>query len=405
MKSESQPGVSVFSEEHIQAEFRHFLEMSKLDKLAPLAVWSVQGSNAAINYSTHGIFRYFGKFPAPIAGHLIEKYSKYDQLVFDPACGSGTTGVEALLRGRKARVADINPLATLLARVKTQHIPNQKLLNAIEHVLVQTSRSKRLHTNIETLEEINLNHWFLPETINGLTRLSWAISTLEDELVREFMQVTFASIIRRVSRATTQQGRMFLDIATAIEDVKPIFEKAAIRNALRVAALPESGQVAVETRNILEETSTPVSDASLIIFHPPYFNAYKYSSINSLEMAWLGISRKQLRRGEIREFFKVGKPENASSYIEDMVRSLQVIRSQVKRGCTLGLMIGDTRIHGEYIPVTSEILKRVSDVFEPVEVALRVPRYTEASWAASQRRQGVDLGITMYDFVISLRAC
>ena len=59
--------------------------------------------------------------------------------------------------------------------------------------------------------------------------------------------------------------------------------------------------------------------ASLVILHPPYFNSYKYSSINSLESGWLGIDRSSFRSGEIKEFFKVGKPEKYADYVEDIL--------------------------------------------------------------------------------------
>ena len=53
-----------------------------------------------------------------------------------------------------------------------------------------------------------------------------------------------------------------------------------------------------------------------MILHPPYFNSYKYSSVNSLEMGWLGFDRLEYNKKEIREFFKVGKPENVDKYVD-----------------------------------------------------------------------------------------
>ena len=43
-------------------------------------------------------------------------------------------------------------------------------------------------------------------------------------------------------------------------------------------------------------------------------------------------------------------------------------------------------------------------VTEKIEkVALRIPKYTEASWAASQRRNGEEVGVSLCDFVYILR--
>jgi hypothetical protein len=68
------------------------------------------------------------------------------------------------------------------------------------------------------------------------------------------------------------------------------------------------------------------------------------------------------------------------------------------------MMIGDTRLKGEYVRVTAPIIAKVSPIFRLEKVVLRVPRYTEASWASSQRRKSSDLGITMFDFIVILKA-
>src|SRR5207249_4847315 len=147
--------------------------------------------------------------------------------------------------------------------------------------------------------------------------------------------------VRRVSRATTQQGRQFLDVATALEDAWPIFERNAQRGALAVATLPERPPfVEVNERNVCVE-ATASEPAVLSIIHPPYFNAYRYSSINSFEMAWLGFPPAEVRRNEIREAFKSATREKVSAYLEDIGRSLVHVADTTARGGTVALMIGD----------------------------------------------------------------
>ena len=75
--------------------------------------------------------------------------------------------------------------------------------------------------------------------------------------------------------------------------------------------------------------------APLVICHPPYFNVYKYSGIFSLEMAWLGYEIQAIRRLEIREFFKVGKPEKVAHYVHDLSRALRNI-ARHRAGRSLG---------------------------------------------------------------------
>ena len=48
------------------------LKMAQLDSLAPIEAWTAIGTNMQLSYATHGAFRYFGKFPPPVATHLID---------------------------------------------------------------------------------------------------------------------------------------------------------------------------------------------------------------------------------------------------------------------------------------------------------------------------------------------
>lgn len=399
--TDSNIGVNSVRQESMDQEHLDFLEKSNLLCFGDVESWTVLGTNNQINYSTHGVYRYFGKFPAPIAAKLIDDYTKPGDLVIDPACGSGTTGVEALLSGREALLFDVNPLSVLIAKVKSTPIAFDELVNSISRLKKRFERSSV--KNFET-SEIDLRHWFLPETISQLSRLKSAISLERDRKVRDFLLMVFASIIRRVSLATTQQGRMFLDVKTGIEEIWPFFEKSGLGAAQRISELPHETGVIVRQRSLFDEDLTSLPKAPLVIYHPPYFNAYKYTSINSLEMAWLDFPRKETRQNEIREFFKVGKAENAKHYVDDMVRTLENIRMLTAENGVVAMMIGDALMQGQHINVTSQILSQIDRIYKVEKVIARIPKYTEATWASSQRRGTGNLGVTMFDFVVVLRA-
>jgi hypothetical protein len=263
---------------------------------------------------------------------------------------------------------------------------------------------KSIQTERFNTTEIDINHWFLPETIIQLSKLKASIMMERRPELREFLLMCFASIVRKVSRATTQQGRLFLDVDTAQTDVMPAFLKSANKAAERIHDLPSSSTVSVERRSLLAGDAKVAQKSKLVIYHPPYFNAYKYTSINSLEMAWLGFQRKETRIEEIREFFKIGKPENAEIYVQDMVESLVNISKTVRKNGVVAMMIGDALLKGSHIDVTAQILDRVGSFYSVEKVVLRIPKYTEATWATSQRRSSANLGITMYDFVVILRS-
>lgn len=398
--------LEVRSGKQILDQEREALARANLDQTAKLQVWSACGTNNQLAYATHGMFRYFGKFPPPVATHLIRSYTREGDMVLDLMSGSGTTGVEALLENRRCCLNDVSPLSNLLARVKTARLDETVLKEELWRMEEAYRPLSQEEYDFLPVGLRNYEHWFLPETVDSLRGIRYLTEQIGEERVREFFSVCFAAVVRRVSRATTQQGRLFLDVETAEKEAFPFFKKKALAAIGAVSKLPErewgTEVLSCDLRNPLPERLAKTAD--LMILHPPYFNSYKYSSINSLEMSWLGFPYREVSSSEVREFFKVGKEENAERYAADMVEVLHNCHRGLKPGSRLALMIGDTVIHGNYIPVTRLILDQLNpDLYEIELVVLRVPRYTEASWAASQRRQKGQVGITLNDFIIILR--
>src|SRR5699024_2266902 len=384
------------------------LEKSELnDFTSNLEAWTAIGTNKEMSYATHGVYRYFGKFPPPIATHLIKEHTREGELINDPMSGSATTGVEALLLNRKCILNDISPLSELLAEVKTTYIERAILEEALIRVEKNYRPLSEEDYEISSLNTINIEHWFLPETVKSLRGLRFVIEEEKNCLVKKFLLLAFSSTVRRVSRATMQQGRLFLDVETARKDAMPTFIKRANIALDAVSNLPKQNSSTINffQHNLKEPMLEKYNNSfGLVILHPPYFNSYKYSRINSLELAWLGYKPAEIRKSEVREFFKRGIPEKVDFYVEDMVNVIKNIKSSLRPNGVIALMIGDTIIKGQYIPVTKMILEKVKEEgFDIEKIALRVPKYTEATWAASQRRKKDNIGITLYDYIITLR--
>lgn len=398
-------GFEVRSIVDLSADELEMLKIAGLDDLAPIEAWTALGTNTQINYSTHGIFRYYGKFPSPVASYLILKYSNENSIIMDPMSGSGTTALECLLLGRKCISFDVNPLSLLLAKVKITYIDKEVLTYELDKLSNNYSPCTINEFNYCPVGLKNVDHWFLETTQNSIRGLLREINKISDSQVRDFFMIVLMSTIRYVSKATSQQGRLFLDVLSAKEDALETFLKKAQKAIISVSSLPKSNDnIKIDYHDINKPLKAINND--LIILHPPYFNSYKYSSVNSLELSWLGVDHASIRKQEIREFFKVGKAEKVSFYIEDMVHSLLNTSMTLSENGVLALMIGDTIIKGEYIKVTrqliDEFLKRNQNI-KIEKIALRVPKYTEASWAASQRRKSDSIGANLYDFIIIFR--
>ena len=381
------------------------IEKSGLDQLAPVETWTALGTNQQLAYATHGIFRYFGKFPPPIATYMISQYTKEKDLVIDPMCGSGTTALEAGILKRRCAVNDVNPLSVLISKVKTTKIDKSLLEEKLEYLKANYRPMSLEEYAFVPVALKDPDHWFLKETSDSLRGIKYLIEQETNTNLKNFLKVIFAATIRRVSRATTQQGRLFLDVATALEDAFPTFEKRYEIGMKGLAELPEISDIEYYNVDLKDLSAIDYEGkAKLVILHPPYFNSYKYSSVNSLEMGWLGYDRNQCNKKEVKEFFKVGKPENYERYVKDMSLALHNALNMLVPGGVLGLMIGDTIMKGEYIQVTRSLMDKLdSDKYEISKVVMRVPKYTEATWVASQRRDSNNIGITLSDYIVLIR--
>lgn len=398
-------GIEIRTQDELFENEKRLVEKAQLDDLAPIETWTALGTNMQLAYATHGIFRYFGKFPPPIATYLMDKYTKKGDLVIDPMSGSGTTAVESALLDRRCIVNDLNPLSYLLAQVKTQRIEKGILEKKLEFIKENYKPLTIEEYDFKPVALRDPDHWFLPETSDSLRGIKYLVEQEVDVKLKSFLNVIFAATVRRVSKATTQQGRLFLDVETALEDALPTFIKRYEIGINGLDAIPAETDIRYFNEDLKDiPVLTDGEKAKLVILHPPYFNSYKYSSVNSLETGWLGINRNDYSKQEVKEFFKVGKPENAEKYVEDMSIALTNALEMLEKNGILAMMIGDTIMKGKYIPVTRMLLDKTDLSDYKVEtVAIRVPKYTEATWVASQRRDSNNIGITLYDYIIVIR--
>ncbi len=74
-----------------------------------------EGLRAGKNSQAYRAHSYHTKAPPEAIGRLIHHHTSEGQLVVDPFCGSGMTGVAALMAGRNAVLSDLSPAAVHIA--------------------------------------------------------------------------------------------------------------------------------------------------------------------------------------------------------------------------------------------------------------------------------------------------
>ncbi len=103
-------------------------------------------------YATHGLHSYAAKCPPQLVRYGIEAFSQLGDIIFDPMVGSGTTLVESKIQGRNAIGFDLDPLACLIARVKSRVLDDQPIANALSGI------SKKVTEDLEIIQGNQKNH-------------------------------------------------------------------------------------------------------------------------------------------------------------------------------------------------------------------------------------------------------
>ena len=106
--------------------------------------WTFNG--APTREYTHCYHDYPARMIPQIAAKLLSLFADKAALLFDPYCGTGTSLVEALVKGINAVGTDLNPLARLIAKAKTS-TPNPREIDK------QLKEFQRFLTNIKLLPQ------------------------------------------------------------------------------------------------------------------------------------------------------------------------------------------------------------------------------------------------------------
>lgn len=284
--------------------------------------------------SMHSIHAYPAKFPAFIASKAFE-YARTEgvnvESVADIFCGCGTVALEAKLHGVKFWGCDINPVATLIAKTKSESYNCNVLMMLFTQI--KDAFDRGTGDDFDYAKAIDrLKYWHTEKSYVDLCKLKKAIVELhyDENKYRDAFLCLFSSILKATSRWLTKSIKPQVDPNKKEIDVWQAFEKQTLRFVNAVSQINEydldqERDISIVTANYLEVDDLPKVD--MIISSPPYVTSYEYADLHQLSSLWLDVvtDYRDLRKGSI------GSAYNSQGYDFDLEELNEVGQRIIKQ--------------------------------------------------------------------------
>ncbi len=278
--------------------------------------FSVNRSEVVAN--NHDLHKFPAKFIPQIPQWGIAFRRTDDEVVVDPFCGSGTTVLEAALRGDHAMGFDISPLAVLISRAKIARLDDSHRPEVVAERIVREAKKRRRRaerTVSAALGDSTWTYWFRPREMAALIAMGESIAEIcnTNADLRNFLLTCVSAIAKSASYLSEDQIKVRYDhgkdlkdpfeaFVTAVQRTMPIQQELTKRLAER-GATASVGQASAD-RLPLEDSS-----ATRIVTSPPYINAVDYTMTQRYNLFILGLVHPDRFKAHCREY--IGMTERA----------------------------------------------------------------------------------------------
>ncbi len=170
----------------------------------------------------YGVHPYFTRRPANVVRAYLERYSEEGDTVLDPFGGTGVTGIEAFLLGRRAIQNDLNPFANFIARnIADTTLPSTAPLREafgrverlcrgpLDEIEKGDDTAARFLRRLPLPENIRLPRssdaefyldMFTPRQLAGLALIKQAIDAEEAAAVRDLLLLAWSASVAKLNK-------------------------------------------------------------------------------------------------------------------------------------------------------------------------------------------------------------
>jgi len=365
--------------------------------------WNFSEDN---EYLMHSLHAYPAKFPAFIASKAFD-YAQEEgvnvKTVSDIFCGCGTVALEAKLHGKDFWGCDINPVATLIAKTKSdsyqikaleQHYAN------IQHAFNEMVLPPEIYKQANE----RLQYWFTENNYIALYKMKSAINQcVPNSKYKTAFQCILSSILKASSKWLTKSIKPQVDPNKKEADVQKVFSlqyKKFVRAVKQMDNISQTNKIIIKNKNFLTIRNLPRVD--LVITSPPYVTSYEYADLHQLSSVWLDFAKdyRDLRQGSIgsvynsenfpleidalnsvgqdivRQLLANGKPtskvRSVARYYLDMQHVTEQCGKMLNNGGMTFFVVGDTEYKGVKIMNSEHLIQSLGDAgFSDIKIAKR----------------------------------
>lgn len=392
---------------------------------------------------THCFHSYPAMMIPQVAGRILEIYGNETKMIFDPYCGTGTSLVEANLRGINAIGTDINPLARLMAKTKTTVIPIDILDASIKDYTDSTMELRFDNNMSDRIPNVsNMDFWFGRKAQLQLASIKGFIDNIGDECVSNFFKVAFSETVRACSlakrgefklvRMPPEQRESFDPDAYIIMRGKLLRNRAGLIEFMADLKVGASSKVhSFNTIDGIPADILPPSSVQMVLTSPPYGDSrttVAYGQFSRLSNEWLGIENanqidKECMGGRLLpetimfdfepldsalrriENKNEKRAREVSSFYHDYKLSIDSVAGVVEAGGHVAYVVGNRRVAGLELPtdeITREFFER--NDFEHIETIVRgIPRKRMPSKNSPTNVTGAKGSTMKKEYIVILR--
>ncbi len=354
--------------------------------------------------------------------------------------GSGTTLVEAAIKGIDSVGIDVNPLARFIAEVKTTKFNINEVEESFNYILrkidsFDISAWKYVETDFKHITKHD--YWYSKENLIKLKYLSSVIDSMEFAATKSFFNLALAETIRDVSFTRNGEFKRYRFEANKIPTYNPnpfvlIADKIkrnldGLNNFLKDASeftvnISDCNSVYEIPHSLLAKESV-----DMVVTSPPYGDsrttvAYGQFSrwagewfrfpnaknidrtlmggmpkkIDSIDTVALATELEQIKQSDIKRYYEV------TTFLDEYSRSIENVAGVIRKGGRVCYVVGNRTVKDVQIPLdyfTAEIFEKHGFKHE-ITYVRSIPNKRMPSKTSPSNKKGANVSTMTEEYIV-----